>query len=1438
MSDELRSKQYAKILDLICEGPIVGLVNGASSAYLNETPVISGGGATNFQDVAVNWTTGTNTQLASLTDATAAHHFGLDSAQSANNVAVTIFYGTPVVRNVVAANLTSILVTLSTPQLFNQSNDGSIGATNLAFSIELSTNGGPYGVVVSDSFQGKTTAKYQRSYSVPVSGAGPFQIRVTKLTADSTVTTLYNSLAWDTYTNIAAGILRYPNSAIVAVSCDSQQFSAVPTRAYDVKGLIISIPTNYDPVARTYSGSWDGTFKQAWTDNPAWCFYDLLTNKRYGLGDYIDGTQVDKYGLYTIAQYCDVLVPSGLGVGTEPRFTCNLYLQSPAEAYQVIQNMASIFRAITFWSTGSMTTVQDSPSSAVALFSNANVIEGAFNYSGVSIKARHTVAEIGWNDPADFYRQKIEYVQDDTGVLTYGIKRTQLVAFGCTSRGQANRLGKWLLYSEKLETETVTFRAGLDGFTLYPGAIIKTSDLNRAGQRMGGRVVTATTTTVQLDSPVTIASGKTYTLSVIEPDGSVSKTAVTSSVGTYTTLAVAALSAAPQVNAVFVFEANDLVAEFWRVVGIKQAEHHLVEVSAIKHDPTKFAQVELGQKFDTPTISRLTVRPDAPTNLTLLTATYTINGNVNGLRLTLSWQSTQARYRVRYRQVGALWTELVTVSLSIDISNADNVPYEFQVYAINSVGVESIGATLTGTPAIAPPVLPALTGLALIGAFTTKEARIKWDAVYGANNYRVEIRDTATNTSRRIVNVGAALTFTYSSADMKVDGGPWRAITIYVTPQGQFGASSTVAGSLAITNPQIGVINGITLQGGIKSIFLNYTTPTDADFVGVQVWLSTDSACPAVAGNLVYDGGDTLIVLRALADGVTSLVGGTTYYVKLAGYDDFGKDSLTYSGSVSVVPPAAALDANSISAAMIQAGVLDATKFASSIGPVGIVTTLPAVAGYIGPLVVLNTSDGKLYRYVGGAWTKATDGADVIANSITAGQIAAGAITGTQIQGSSIGADKLIVGDLSNLLINPDFENADVGWTKGTNWTIASNVTAAYAGSFVAQQTAPATGTVTSTLKNNQAITVLAGDQFYARAYLNNVNATSTGYVQITGIDKAAVETVLATSPNVTRAAFTLCEASIIIPAGIIKARVDVIGTASVAGGMYADSIGLFRMSGVTLIQDGAISTNKIQAASITAAKLIANSITADKLLANSITAAQIAANTITADRLSVTALSAITANIGSVTSGDIYSATLHGGSGYPTNAYAWPTNGGNGFHLSASGLLLGNVNAGTYFQLDANGNLYAPQFSVVNGSATFSGNISAASGTFSGTLTAQQIITTGNLQNNSVTASVSAKFGSIAYQTYAYPPVITSIGGQVFISVNVQNGAGAGNVGVGRDGGVGLGSGFVDSNGQLTLTFVDTPGAGNHQYYLYVNSSTNSGAMQNATFYAIETKR
>lgn len=856
-SDTLASTSYLRVVDLLCEGEIEGLVDGAKSIYLDDTPLQARDGTYNFR--GFTWVTRNGTVNQSYVP-------GFSSVESITAVGVKVIESTPVVRTISNPSVDAALVTLGIPLLQRTDRDtGDIEGTSIRMRIEVQPNGGTwlpigsttsliqldlssslvvatvpagrtatrldvrvmaqnvsapgayayrleyrqvggtswatwrdtklqvtsgtdyavndesggsytlysaaesftlsglsaaryearitsldgiamqidgtcYEVVPIITISGKTSSRYQRQIRVPLpAGGAPWSIRVTRMSDDSTSQYLQNESWWDNYTEVIEDKLQYPYSALAALSVDAAQTANIPSRAYDTKLLRVKVPVNYDPLTRVYTGSWDGTFKTAWTDNPAWCFYDLLTHPRYGLGAFV-GSGVDKWALYQIAQYCDALVPDGRGK-LEPRFTCNFMLASRAEAFKVVQDMASIFRGMVHWSAGSITTIQDSPSTPVALFSPANVIDGAFQYSGSSAKVRHTVAQVTWNDPADLCRSKVEYVEDRPGIARFGIVSTDVVAIGCTSRGQAARVGRWLLFSERLQTDVVQFRTGLEGAVARPGQVIKVADPNRAGVRFGGRLLAATTTALTLDAPVTLAAGETYSIACLKADGSVQETTVATGAGTTSSLALSpALTEAPAVGSMWVLSGTSVAPRLYQVLAVSEAERNIFEVSAIEYEPTKFDNVELGLKLQPRSYSVLTAKPPAPTSLTV-NEVLIRQGNSIKSRLDVSWVNgtgATGAVVVWTRSGGHEAPERMVLGTGIEIDADEGSTYNISVYGINALGTRSATAATASVVALGKTAPPS-TVTGLVATRYGDTLTLSWapvsdlDVTYGGN---------------------------------------------------------------------------------------------------------------------------------------------------------------------------------------------------------------------------------------------------------------------------------------------------------------------------------------------------------------------------------------------------------------------------------------------------------------------------------------------------------------------------------------------------------------------------------------------------------------------------------------------------------------------------------------------------------------------------------
>ncbi len=541
--DTLFSDSKARIIDLLSEGEIVGLLNAEKSIYLNETPLQDSAGGSNFDDVAYITREGTNSQT---------HIPGFAGTENSVGVGIIVTKVPPgaITETFSSTTVDAIRVIIHTPSLLDAENDkGDLHGSTVSFKIYIEKdNDGSWILAKTDSFTGKTSAKYERAYRIDIpatwksSGFTSIAIKVERTSDDASSTKIQNKIFFSSYAKIIDNKLRYPNSAIIATQVDARQFTSIPNRAYEIKGVKIKVPSNYTPYdpghcslagyrrqdrctqaggtwigtspgGTLYTGSWDGTFD---------------TDDRYGLGKWLSANQMDKWSLYEIGKYCDAVDNSGNFIGVddgwgnkEARFTCNLYLQGREEAFKVLNDISSVFRGMIYWQQGQISAIQDAPKDPVMNFSDANVIDGIFTYEGTSRKQRHNVAHVTWNNPEDFYRQNVEYVEDAPGIVNANnqIFSTSIVAVGCTSQGQARRVGKWVLYTERHETETVTFTTGMEGAVIRPGDLIKIADSHRAGIRYGGRIAAgSTTTTIKLDAPTSVTTAKLYKLSLINTE--------------------------------------------------------------------------------------------------------------------------------------------------------------------------------------------------------------------------------------------------------------------------------------------------------------------------------------------------------------------------------------------------------------------------------------------------------------------------------------------------------------------------------------------------------------------------------------------------------------------------------------------------------------------------------------------------------------------------------------------------------------------------------------------------------------------------------------------------------------------------------------------------------------------------------------------------------
>ncbi|WP_457319373.1 host specificity protein J [Stenotrophomonas sp. P5_B8] len=795
--DSLRSIARARILDLISEGEIRGLVDGNRSIFLDGVPIEGPGGVLNFQGVRVELRSGTQDQ---------SHIPGFPSVENEIGVGVELRTDTPVVRTVSGSELSAIRVRFGVPTLQKlNTENGDTEGYSVGYAIDLSTDGSTSSTVLSNAFTGKTTTLYQRSHRIDLPAGQSWQIRVRRLTPNANSNTVGDTVNVESITEVIDAKLRYPNCALAAVEVDASQFQTKPSTAYQIWGRIVQVPSNYDVATRTYNGIWDGTFKPSWTNNPAWIFYDLVVNDRFGLGHRIPAAWVDRWRLYQIAQYCDQLVSDGMG-GREPRFVSSVYMQTRGDAYKVLQDMASMFRGVSFYAAGQMMASCDMPQDPIFTYTAANVVDGKFGYEGTSLKARHTVALVSWSDPDDFGRQKVETVVHREGVARYGINQIEVTAIGCHSRSQAQRVGNHILWTEYLATETISFVVGLEGMICQPGDVFQVANKYRAGRRNAGRIRGATLDTLTLDAlPPAIGPGDTLRATL--PTGRTEARTVAQVTGN-TVRVIAPWSAVPVKHSIWCVESADLALQQFRAVSITEETPTTFRITGIHHVPQKFAAIDDGTRLELPPISIIPPSVQPPPASVALTSRSVIDQGIASHILNIAWERADKAiaYDVEWRRDDLDWVRAGRVATaSLDVPGIYAGRYLARVRAINALGVASMPklSPLTDIAGKTTPP-PALTSLAVAsivfgidlawgfpqGATDTAKTEIWYSPADDLEN-AIKLGDFAYPQARHSMMglaAGARFFFWGRLVDRSGNIGPW-----YPASRGVMGEASTNA---------------------------------------------------------------------------------------------------------------------------------------------------------------------------------------------------------------------------------------------------------------------------------------------------------------------------------------------------------------------------------------------------------------------------------------------------------------------------------------------------------------------------------------------------------------------------------------------------------------------------------------------------------------------
>ena len=679
--DDLQSIAKAKLLIALGEGEFAGELT-AQNIFLDGTPLEDTEGNANFSGVTWDFRPGTQAQT---------YIQGLPSAENEINVGSTISSKTPWVHTFTNSQLSAIRIRLKWPSLFKQEDNGDLVGNEVKYAIDLQTDGGSWKNVIDSAVKGKTTSGYERAHRIDLpESTTSWSLRVRKVSNDANSSKIGDTVVLQSYTEVIDAKFTYPHTALLYIEFDSKQFNgSIPQITCKPKGRIIRIPSNYNPIDRTYTGVWDGSFKWAWTNNPAWVFYDIVISDRFGLGQRINQQQIDKWELYRIAQYCDQLVPDGKGGdGTEPRYVCDVYVQDRNEAYNVLRDFAAIFRGMTYWGGGQIVTLADMPRDIDYSYTRANVIDGKFIYSSSSSKEKYSTALVSYSDPQNGYADAMEPVFEPDLVSRFGFNQLEVTAIGCTRQSEANRKGRWGILTNNKD-RMVTFSVGLDGNIPQPGYIIAVADELLSGKVTGGRVSAINGRSITLDRVSSAVSGDRLILNL--PSGQSQARTIQTVSGKVITVTTE-YSETPETECVWVVESEELYAQQYRVVSVTENESNQFTITAIQHDPSKYEHVDSGALIDERPISVIPPNnQQAPKNIVIDSYSIVSQGvSIETMRAQWPQVENAISYEAQWRRNEGNWVNMPRSSInSIEVPNVYAGRYLVRVRAINASEISS-----------------------------------------------------------------------------------------------------------------------------------------------------------------------------------------------------------------------------------------------------------------------------------------------------------------------------------------------------------------------------------------------------------------------------------------------------------------------------------------------------------------------------------------------------------------------------------------------------------------------------------------------------------------------------------------------------------------------------------------------------------------------------
>lgn len=1167
-----RSKQLVKIIDVISDGEIEGLADGMKSVYFDNTPVQNKDDSYNFNNVQLEGRVGSQVQ-----DVIA----GFNTSEKEVSVGTQVRKNLPITRTVTDSKVSRLRLTVGVQSLFSQAENGDTSGTTVELVVTVGSQSYPV------SISGKYSSQYLQQHTFDNLPPVPFTVKVERKTEDSKSQRLQNNTVWSSYTEIIDTEFTYPNTALIGVKFDSEYFSNIPARTYDLLGLRVKVPSNYDTRTRKYTGMWDGTFKTDWTDNPAWILYDVVTSKRYGLGNRLGDFGADKWTLYQVSQYCDQLIPDGFG-GQEPRFTCNAWLTEQRSAYDVINDICSIFRAIPVWNGQQLTVVMDRPSDPVWTYTNANVEKGEFNYTFSAKKARHNAIQVEYSDKDNGYEKAIEYVSDDEEIRKHGLNVKKITAFGCTSRGQAHRTGLWLLQTEKLETKTVTFTVGAEGLMHVPGDIIKVADTYYAGTNVGGRVLSVNGKKVTLDREISV-NGNSY-FSYINAQAKHQDIKIVSVNGAEITLDQE--PAGLEAYGVWSLSTQRVTSQLFKALTVKEESKGKYTITALQHEPQKEAIVDNGAKFEPKSTSILAVPQVSNIGVTVNPdGSISFAGDVTG-------GNGVIKYDFRIYKDGALYDiRLGQTSPNLKLDSLDNGEYSVLIKVKNEKG--QVLSERTQTFVIDKP--PAPTGVRVTGGLGN--ITIEWDWVNDATATEIFVSETDDiKTATRLTKVTARM-YTHEVGAKKVRY-YWlrhaRGVNV-----GPFSQQSGLRGESSVDiDAELEVLNKKLSQNIVNEVIDTALPARNLDLIKTVSSLNTGK----------YQGHKQVY---NTADGKLYTWNGSKYLEN--GIDASGIRIKTTQlvGTLQ----ADQIGANTIGAGALQAGAVRAEHMAA-----GQITADKMAIGLGGNLLYNPIFDNKAYGW-----------GENKGNGALAGQ------TTSLIRRTSTKFNGLVTNGA--VLIGEVTANSSVSsW-----WQIASQIVRVVPNqryclsAFIDAWNC--TGELMVQELSSNGKTWIRDFAFSGRKGWGLSGYTQNGRLQEnTGsIDPSTRTHVFFTAPTSGYVSI-VCIMRDIQTASALKIANPMLEECT----EYTTQPSPWQNAGVTAIHGGSIVTNSITtqqmaANSITANEIATGAVVAKHIAVGSIGADHIATRSLTSDKLNVSNLSAISSDIGRINAGDITGVNIHG---------------------------------------------------------------------------------------------------------------------------------------------------------------------------------------------------